>query len=145
MEGEITLYIRWIKRGHKNKYAAHVTFYDAYLVESYRDEEDKPRQRTLSYLGNIRQIDGSFSVIERELFLIRAKELMETVLKLPRIDSDEMLAQLHRRIPPASYPEALRAFRENCRWFYDWCKTNNVAFPVQELYECLEYVQGDVN
>jgi hypothetical protein len=139
------LYIRWIKRGHKNKYAAHVTFYDAYLVESYRDEDEQPRQRTLSYLGNIREIDGKFSAIERELFLIRAKELMDTVLKLSANDIDEMLIQLHRHVPPANYNEALRAFHENCRWFYDWCKTNNVTFPVQELQACLEYVQADDN
>ena len=137
------MYIRWIKRGHKNQYAAHVTFYDAYLVESYRDEDEQPRQRTLSYLGNIRQIDGSFSAIERELFLIRAKELMDTVLKLSPADCDEMLAQLHRRVPPASYKEAVRAFHENCRWFYDWCKANHVTFPMHEVNACLEYVQAN--
>jgi hypothetical protein len=132
------VYIRWIKRGHKNEYAAHVTFHDAYLAESYRDQSEHPRQRTLAYLGHIRQIDGQFSAIEREIFLLRAQEMMEKVLKLSPVEIDEMLAQLHRHVPPANYAEALRAFRENLRWFYQWCKNNQVAFPTRELQTYLQ-------
>lgn len=138
------MYIRWVRRGHKSKYAAHVNFHDAYLVESYRDEYERPRQRTISYLGNIRQIDGQFSAIERELFLLRAQEIMNNLPELEGLDSEEMLAQLHRRVPPVGYDEALRAFKENLRWFQQWCESNDIPFPVNELQAFVDQRKPDI-
>jgi predicted MarR family transcription regulator len=59
------MYVRWVVRKHKNASVADTSFHDAYLVESYRDENGNPRQRTICYLGNIRQIAGEFPAIER--------------------------------------------------------------------------------
>ena len=70
------MYIRWIVRRHKNASTANVVFHDAYLVESFRDLRETPRQRMVCYLGNIRQIDDEFPAIERELFLLRAERIL---------------------------------------------------------------------
>ncbi|HEX2913621.1 MAG TPA: hypothetical protein VH186_22650 [Chloroflexia bacterium] len=68
------MYVKWVVRKHKNEELANIVFYDAYLVQSYKNEAGDPRQRTIAYLGNLRQIDGQFPVIERALFYIRMED-----------------------------------------------------------------------
>ena len=133
------MYIRWITRNHKNAHASHMTFHDAYLVESYRDEHGKPRQRTHAYLGNIREIGGDFPNVERELFLLRAKAILQNIEDLPQEEHDHILEQLHRRVPPLTHNEVVFAFQQNLQWFYQWCAQNNAHAPTaEELHRLIE-------
>ena len=70
------MYVKWVVRRHKNEELANINFYDAYLVQSYKNEVGEPRQRTICYLGNLRQIDNAFPVIERALFYLRMDETL---------------------------------------------------------------------
>jgi hypothetical protein len=90
------------------------------LVESFRDDSGQPRQRTICYLGNIRQIDGEFTALEREIFFIRAERILAG---LSSIDAQERLtigALLRQKIPDLSEQEVEIAFRNNMRWFRRW-------------------------
>ena len=71
------MYVKWVVRRHKNEELANINFYDAYLVQSYKNEVGEPRQRTICYLGNLRQIDNAFPVIERALFYLRMEETLQ--------------------------------------------------------------------
>ena len=71
------MYVKWVVRRHKNEELANINFYDAYLVQSYKNELGEPRQRTICYLGNLRQIDNVFPVIERALFYVRLEETLQ--------------------------------------------------------------------
>jgi hypothetical protein len=122
------MYIRWIARHHKNAETANVSFHDAYLVESYRDDSGQPRQRTICYLGNIRQIDGEFTALEREIFFIRAERILAG---LGSIDAQERLtigALLRQKIPDLSEQEVEIAFRNNMRWFRRWREQRGLAW-----------------
>lgn len=125
------MFIRWIIRGHKNTDLVDVTFHDAYLVESYRDEDGEPRQRTITYLGNIRQIGDEFPAIERELFLLRAELLLESMPELSTIDCDDVICQLHRKVPPLDHEEMLTGFHNTLSWYYRWWGHNG-GFPSRE-------------
>lgn len=114
------MYIRWVKRAHKNNLVADVVFHDAYLVESYRNEDGKPRQRTITYLGNIRQIGNEFPIIERELFLLRAENVLRCMLDLSPADCEQILDQLHQKVPPLSREEMMEGFQNTLRWYYYW-------------------------
>ena len=50
------MFVRWKKRGRKGRWWDQGETYSlyAYLVESYRDDSGKPKQRHLAYLGRIR-------------------------------------------------------------------------------------------
>jgi len=133
------LYIRWITRKHKSTHASEMTFHDAYLVESYRDEKGMPRQRTISYLGNIREIAGEFPNVERELFLIRAKGILQNIEELSLEDYEHVLDHIHRHVPPLTQNEIIFAFQQNLRWFYEWCEKNNTHAPsADELHRLIE-------
>lgn len=134
------MYIRWITRKHKNRHAADMTFHDAYLVESYRDDETgKPKQRTICYLGNIREIEGQFPNIERELFLIRARSILQNMEEITLDDYEHILDHIHRRVPPLTQNEVVIAFHQNLRWFYQWCEQNNTHAPsADELHRLVE-------
>jgi hypothetical protein len=111
-----------------------MTFHDAYLIESYRDAKGKPRQRTVAYLGNIRQIDEDLPNIERELFLARARSTLERLPEVSEEELDNVMEQLHRKVPPLTNNEVFLAFQQNLRWFYQWCEVNNTQPPtVEEL------------
>lgn len=114
------MYIRWVIRKHKNASTANVVFHDAYLVESYRDDHDKPRQRMICYLGNIRQIDGVFPTIERELFLLRAERILGSTPAVPIDERELMLDLLRQKVPALTEDEVDIAFRNNLRWYYRW-------------------------
>jgi hypothetical protein len=132
------MYIRWIVRKHKNAGAANVTFHDAYLVESYRDEKDTPRQRTVCYLGNIRQIGDEFPPLEREIFFLRAERILMSV---PEIDGEEreaILALLRQKVPELSEEEAIIAFHNNLRWFARWIRSRGRRVSRDELLRMID-------
>lgn len=110
------MYVRWVVRHHKNATIATTVFHDAYLVESYRDERSNPRQRTLAYLGNIREIDQRFLPVERGLFLLRAENILGSMDELSAADCEAVLQLLKQKVPPLSGPEITHAFAENLRW-----------------------------
>ncbi|MFP4322434.1 MAG: hypothetical protein ACLFTK_08265 [Anaerolineales bacterium] len=118
------MYIRWIVRGHRNSEAADVSFHDAYLVESFRDTSGEPRQNTLAYLGNIRQIGDSFPGIERELFLLRAEFIMGSMPEISEEDRRQVMGQLHQKVPPLDNKEAIIGFQNTLRWFFRFWRDN---------------------
>lgn len=127
------MFVRWIVRGHKNSEIANVTFHDAYLLESYRDENGNPRQRTITYLGNLREIDSEFPTIERELFLIRADCILETLAELSAEDRDDILNQLKQRVKPLNEEEVMIGFKNTIRWYYRWWQDNGRVPSVDDL------------
>ncbi|NDJ60691.1 MAG: hypothetical protein GYB67_06170 [Chloroflexi bacterium] len=131
------MYIRWIVRGHKNEEVADVTFHDAYLVESYRDDAGRPRQRTISYLGNIRQIGERFPGIERELFLLRAELILGGIAELSDADRKDVLQQLQQRVPPLTEGEVREAFEGNLRWYFRWWQDNGGTPSADEILQMI--------
>ncbi|ACL25991.1 hypothetical protein [Chloroflexus aggregans] len=127
------MYIRWVVRRHKNAEIANTNFHDAYLVESYRDERGQPRQRTIAYLGNIRQIGDEFPTIERELFLLRADRILESLPDLTESDRQEAREALRRKVPPLTRDEVIRAFTANLTWYRQWLEQNGCPLNDDEL------------
>lgn len=127
------MYVRWVVRRHKNTTVANTSFHDAYLVESYRDERGNPRQRTICYLGNIRQIDGEFPPIERELFLLRAERILTSMENMNPIDCEETINMLHQKVQPLTASEVLAAFTENVRWYRRWWEQNGGGPSEEEI------------
>lgn len=138
------MYVRWVVRRHKNAMSADTNFYDAYLVESYRDEQGAPRQRTICYLGNIRQIGSQFPTIERELFLLRAERILDSVGELSENDRNEAMAALRQKVPPLSREEVLQAFTENLRWYRRWWEQNGGSPSDEELLAIVQLARGRV-
>ena len=132
------MYIRWIVRKHKNAAVANVTFHDAYLVESYRDERDTPRQRTICYLGNIRQISGEFPSIERELFFLRADRILAGIPDISGDDRLEIAEMLRQKVPSLTPDEVMLAFRNNLRWYVNWWRERGATPTRDELLELID-------
>lgn len=127
------MFIRWVVRKHKNATVADMIFHDAYLIESYRDDQNSPRHRTICYLGNIRQIGDSFPTIERELFFLRAERILAS---MPEVDGEErarVLEMLRDKVPPLSPDEVIEAFRNNMRWSVRWWREHGRAPTREEL------------
>jgi hypothetical protein len=113
------MYVKWVVRRHKNEELANIVFYDAYLVQSYKNEASEPRQRTLAYLGNLRQIDGQFPVIERALFYIRMEDTMTRNLSQDLLSEDErqkLYAGLAAVAPAPTEEEIRQSENLNQRW-----------------------------
>ncbi len=138
------MYIRWVIRCHKNATVANTTFHDAYLVESYRDDEGNPRQRTVCYLGNIRQIDDSFPPIERELFLLRVDRILASIPELTGPDRREVLAMLRQKVQPLTLTEIRVAFLESVRWYRRSVAEHGVVPSEAELLELLRDAHGEL-
>lgn len=117
---------------------ADVTFHDAYLVASYRDEQGTPRQRTISYLGNIRQIGDDFPGIERELFLLRAELIMESLRELSPRDCKEMLKLLYQKVPPLSEDEMMVGFQNTIRWYFRRLREQGCTPSHHDLVQMIE-------
>lgn len=132
------MYIRWVVRKHKNEDTANVVFFDAYLVASYRDERNNPRQHTVGYLGNIRQIDGAFPTIERELFLLRADRILASMPGLDCAEREQILCLLRQKVPALTTGEVLAAFRNNLRWYYRWWHEHGGAPTRAELLRMID-------
>jgi hypothetical protein len=118
------MYVKWVVRRHKNEELANIVFYDAYLVQSYKNEAGEPRQRTIAYLGNLRQIDGQFPTIERALFYIRMEDTMIRQLP-PNVLTEEERRKLYAglaTVAPAPSEEEIRHSEFlNKRWHsYYW-------------------------
>lgn len=131
------MYVRWVVRRHKNAAIANTTFHDAYLVESYRDEKGSPRQRTICYLGNIRQIDEDFPAIERELFLLRADRILMAIEELSYDDRAVIVDMLRQKVRPLTRLEVMNAFRENLRWYRRWLEENEMQLSEEEIQQIL--------
>ncbi|NJP04699.1 MAG: hypothetical protein HC837_03235 [Chloroflexaceae bacterium] len=127
------MYIRWVVRHHKNATVANTSFHDAYLVESYRDERRRPRQRIICYLGNIRQIDADFPAIERELFLLRAERILHNITDLDDENRSMIMDLLYQKVRPLDRDEVIAAFTENLRWYRHWWKQHGGGLSQEEL------------
>lgn len=138
------MFIRWIVRGHKNAEAADVAFHDAYLVESYRDLDGEPRQRTVSYLGNIRQIGGEFPGIERELFLLRAELILNSLDEVSPAEGEQILCQLHQKVPPLNAAEVMVGFQNTLRWYCRWWQENGQQPSQADLLGMIEQAQSSL-
>lgn len=134
------MFVRWIVRGHRNADVADVTFHDAYLVESYRDESGQPRQNVITYLGNIRQLGDEFPGIEREIFLLRARLILQTTPQLAEADVEQVLQQLYQKIRPLTADEVMVGFRHTMRWYYQWWQRNGGAPTWEEMRELLDEI-----
>lgn len=132
------MFIRWIVRGHKNAQVANMTFHDAYLVESFRDEAGSPRQRTIAYLGNIRQIGEEFPGIERELFLLRAEVILDSIPEVSDLDRRDALGQLHEKVPPLNADQIKVGFYNTLRWYFRWWHENGGMPSQEEILNMLE-------
>ena len=126
------MFIRWIVRKHKNEYASHITFHDAYLVESYRDKNGNPRQRTISYLGNLRQVDHEFPIIERKLFLSQVSFVLQHMPELSTYEQEKIIEQLHQTVPPLTKEEMLLILRQNLHFYGQWFHPNGHELPSPE-------------
>lgn len=131
------MYVRWVVRHHKNATIAPMVFHDAYLVESYRDDDGRPRQRTLVYLGNIRELCAEFPPIERELFLLRAESIMQSLATLSSDDCTAVLHMLHQKVTPLTPAEATRAFVENVRWYCQHWQQRGHSLTADEVLHML--------
>jgi hypothetical protein len=138
------MYIRWVIRRHKNSTVADTIFYDAYLVESFREPHGAPRQRTICYLGNIRKIGSDFPTIERELFLLRAERILESVDELSPVDREEAMAALRQKVPPLTREEVLWAFTENLRWYRRWWEQNGGGPSDEEMLTIVQLARGRI-
>jgi hypothetical protein len=131
------VYVRWIVRGHKNA-QADVTFHDAYLVESYRDEQGSPRQRTIAYLGNVREIRETFPIIERELFLLRAEFILEDIAEVSPADQKHVLNILQEKVPPSTEDEVMDGFVNTLQWYIRWWRENGTVPDTEEMLDMIE-------
>lgn len=138
------MYIRWVVRRHKNAEIANTNFHDAYLVESYRDERGQPRQRTIAYLGNIRQIAGEFPTIERELFLLRADRILESLPELTETERQEVRDALRRKVPPLNRDEVILGFTANLNWYRQWWEQNGNPLSDEEVLSIVRATRGKV-
>lgn len=138
------MYVRWVVRRHKNANIADTSFYDAYLVESFRDAGGTPRQRMICYLGNIRQIGDVFPSIERELFLLRAERILASVGELTESDRSEALEALRQKVPPLTDAEVMNAFIENLRWYRRFWEARGGGPTDEELLRIIRSAHGHV-
>ena len=131
------MYIRWFVRHHKNADTANVSFFDAYLVESYRDDAGQPRQRTICYLGNIRQIDDNFPALEREIFFIRAERIIAGMSSLSSDERQSVSAMLRQKVPDLNPQEVETAVRNNIRWYRKWRQQRGLPISQAEIDKLL--------
>lgn len=131
------MYIRWIVRHHKNADTANVSFFDAYLVESYRDDAGQPRQRTICYLGNIRQIDDNFPALEREIFFIRAERIIAGMASMSSDERQSVSAMLRQKVPDLNPHEVETAVRNNIRWYRKWRQQRGLPISQAEIDKLL--------
>lgn len=126
------MYIRWVTRKHKSALSAPMVFHDAYLVESYRDEQGRPRQRTICYLGNLRQIADRIPPVESELFLSRASQILDGLALSSPVNCAEVMEQLRDQLPVLTPEAALGALTEQLGWFYEWWSQYGTT-PAEEV------------
>ncbi len=136
------MYVRWVVRRHKNATIADTSFHDAYLVESYRDQTGSPRQRTICYLGNIRQIGDDFPTIERELFLLRAERILLSIPDLSANDREEVMDMLREKVHPLNHKEVMTAFIENLRWYRRWWEQHGGGPSDEEMLRMVREARG---
>ncbi len=136
------MYVRWVVRRHKNAAIANTSFHDAYLVESYRDDAGSPRQRTICYLGNIRQIEGEFPAIERELFFLCAERILVGIEEISPADREETIEMLRQKVKPLTASEVMAAFTENLRWYRRWWEQNGEVLTDADIVRMIREAHG---
>jgi hypothetical protein len=140
------VYIRWIVRKHKNTQALHMKFHDAYLTYSYRNRHGKPRQHTVAYLGSLREINDKFPAIERELFLLRAGQILNSLPDLPIGEHESIWRLLQKVAHPLSRQEVTEAFHQNLRWYLQTCQIHGYLIPTaNEINQLIEEIQNTQN
>jgi hypothetical protein len=139
------MYVRWVIRKHKNTAVADMSFHDAYLVESYRDEKGQPRQRTICYLGNIRQIGRHFPSVECELFMMRAERILITIEEVAEIDRETVMNMLRQKVPQMTPEEVLAGFRANLQWYHSWWKRHGGPPPREEIERVLSQADQSID
>lgn len=113
------MYVKWVIRRHKNEELANINFYDAYLVQSYKNEAAEPRQRTICYLGNLRQIEGAFPIIERALFYVRMEEILQR--HLPKeLQSKEERVKLYQGLSAVVAPPTTEEMAQGEEFHQRW-------------------------
>lgn len=137
------MYIRWIERRHKNPASAHVVFHDAYLVECYRNEAGKPRQRVVCYLGNLRRVADTIPLIEGAIFLHRATDALAEVAATEQIDIAGVMQMLQQALPPLSPARMDELFTSLFAWYLQWADHNQVADPEMKLQQLVSTVIGE--
>lgn len=138
------MYIRWVVRRHKSALSAWMVFHDAYLVESYRDRDGNPRQHTICYLGNVREIDGAIPHVESEIFIQRARQILQAAAARVVVDSEAVVAELQRHLPALTPDAALHTFNSQVSWFYDWWSQHGSSMPEEEIRRVLSTVTGEL-
>lgn len=137
------MYIRWVIRRHKSAMSAHIVFHDAYLVESHRDDHGSPRQRTICYLGNVRQIDGAVPHVESELFMLRAMQTLQRTAATIPIDVDAIMDELRSHLPVLTPEAARHAFAAQLHWFYHWWSHHGSSQPDDEIMRIVWDLLGE--
>ncbi len=147
------MYVKWVVRRHKNEELANIAFYDAYLVQSYKNESGEPRQRTLAYLGNLRQIDGIFPVIERALFYIRMEDSLLRNVPAELLTDEErnkLYTGLSTVAPPPAEEEIRQSESLNRNWHSTYWKARatrpsnrSAGFAQVQLEEGTEFSEED--
>ncbi|NWJ44667.1 MAG: hypothetical protein HXX08_02195 [Chloroflexi bacterium] len=124
------MYVKWVIRRHKNEDLAKITFYDAYLVQSYKNGAGEPRQRTIAYLGNLRLINGSFPVIERALFYTRMEEYLRHEVP-PELFTEEERIKLYTglaEVAPAPTEEEIQQGSEiHAVWHANYFQAHSLS------------------
>lgn len=136
------MYIRWVTRRHKSALSNEMVFHDAYLVESYRDEGGRPRQRTVGYLGNLRRIDGEIPHIESELFMLRANQRLRSMALHEDIDHATVAMSLRQQLPSLTPDAARHAFASQIHWFYEWWSQHGTSAPEDEIMRMMGDLMG---
>lgn len=142
---EDAVYIRWIVRSHKSESAQHMRFHDAYLVESFRNQAGNPRQRTIAYLGNLREINDELPGIERELFLVRARHTLAGIRELNSSERENVMDLLQQVATPLSPVEHKHAFYQNLHWYLHSCYQRGLPLPTgREIYQLMEEIEASL-
>lgn len=142
---EDLVYVRWIVRNHKSKVAQYMRFHDAYLVESFRNQAGRPRQRTIAYLGNLREMHDELPGIERELFLFRARHILVGVPELNRDEQEKIVELLEQVATPLSPSERKHAFHQNLHWYLHSCYQRGIRPPNEkEIHRLMEDIKAEL-
>lgn len=120
-------------------------FHDAYLVQSFRNQAGNPRQRTIAYLGNLREINDELPGIERELFLVRARHTLAGIRELNSSERENVMELLQQVATPLSPAEQTHAFYQNLHWYLHSCYQHGLPLPTgREIYQLMKEIEASL-
>jgi len=107
------MFVRWRKRKRTTGAGGPRVVYYAYLVESYRDEEGKPRQRHIGYLGHYAE-RGS----ERSSAVVFWGNCLANLAKLELSEDERAAAEksVAKRIPRPTSDEVATEVKRFAGW-----------------------------